>query len=160
MKKEIGQFKKHLQYKFQESSTAKHYVSDMNIFHRFAGDIMAKGITTKLISEFIQEQSQQGKSVTTINRRVSSLSSFVDFLIEKTEDDNWISPVRPKIHKVKAGYRLPQDIKDKTANALFEVIDDDRDRAMFTLMINCGMRVGEVVKLNVSSCPKITCAFI
>jgi site-specific recombinase XerD len=150
MKKEIEQFKKHLQFKFQESSTAKHYVSDLNIFHRFAGDITAKGITPKLISEFIQEQTQQGKSVTTINRRVSSISSFVDFLIEETEDDNWISPVRPKIHKVKAGYRLPQDIKDKTANELFEVIADVRDRAMFTLMINCGMRVGEVVKLNVS----------
>ena len=62
MKKEIEQFKKHLQCKFQESSTAKHYVSDMNIFHRFAGDITAKEITTKLISEFIQDQSQQGKS--------------------------------------------------------------------------------------------------
>ena len=74
----------------------------------------------------------------------------MDFLIEATEDDNWISPVRPKIHKVKAGYRLPQDIKDKAVSELFKVIEDVRDRAMFSLMINCGMRVGEVVKLNVS----------
>jgi hypothetical protein len=59
MKKEIEQFKKHLQCKFQQSSTAKHYVSDMNIFHRFAGKITAQEITPKLISEFIKEQSSQ-----------------------------------------------------------------------------------------------------
>ncbi|MHC4316503.1 MAG: tyrosine-type recombinase/integrase [Planctomycetota bacterium] len=150
MNKEIEQFKKYLQCKFQESSTAKHYVSDLNIFHRFAGDITAKEITTKLISQFIQEQSRLGKSATTINRRVSSISSFVEFLIEETGDDNWVSPVRPKIHKVKAGYRLPRDINDEAVSQLFKVIEDVRDRAMFSLMINCGMRVGEVVKLNVS----------
>jgi site-specific recombinase XerD len=155
MKKEIEQFKDYLQRKFQDSSTAKHYVSDLNIFHRFAGNITAKEITSRLISEFIQEQSRQGKSGTTINRRVSSLASFIDFLIEETEDDNWISPVRPKIHQVKAGYRLPQDINDKAVSELFKVIEDVRDRAMFTLMINCGMRVGEVVKLNVSDVEKL-----
>ena len=155
MKKEIEQFRNYLQYKFQESSTAKHYVSDLNIFHRFSGDITAKEITSRIISEFIQEQSRQGKSGTTINRRVSSISSFIDVLIEETEDDNWISPVRPKIHQVKAGYRLPQDINDKAVSELFKVIEDVRDRAMFTLMINCGMRVGEVVKLNVSDVEKL-----
>jgi len=129
MKKEIEQFKKYLQCKFQESSTAKHYVSDLNIFHRFAGDITAKEITSKLISQFIKEQCQLGKSPATINRRVSGISSFVDFLIAETEDDHWVSPVRPKIHTVKAGYRLPQDINDQAVSQLFKVIEDVRDRA-------------------------------
>ncbi|MCP5018952.1 MAG: tyrosine-type recombinase/integrase [Ketobacter sp.] len=143
------QFKQYLQRRYPGSSTTKHYMSDLNIFSRFVGDVSPKDITSKLIDQFIQEQSQQGKSATTINRRLSSLSSFIDFLIDDTEDDTWSNPVRWKRHAIKVGRHLPRDVSDETVSRLFGVIDDVRDRAMFTLMISAGLRVGEVVKLDV-----------
>ena len=78
----MTQFKQYLQRRYPGSSTTKHYMSDLNIFSRFVGDVSPKDITPKLIDQFIQEQSQQGKSAATINRRLSSLSSFIDFLID------------------------------------------------------------------------------
>jgi site-specific recombinase XerC len=54
--------------------------------------VSPKEITPKLIDQFVQDQSQQGKKAATINRRLSSLSSFFDFLIDDTEDDTWSNP--------------------------------------------------------------------
>lgn len=145
----MAQFKQYLQRRYPGSSTTKHYMSDLTIFSRFVGDVSPKNITPQLIDQFIQAQSQQGKSATTINRRLSSLSSFIDFLIDDTEDDTWSNPVRWKRHAIKVGRHLPRDVSDETVSRLFSIIDDVRDRAIFTLMISAGLRVGEVVKLDV-----------
>ena len=112
----MTQFKQYLQRRYPGSSTTKHYMSDLNIFSRFVGDVSPKDITPKLIDQFIQEQSQQGKSAATINRRLSSLSSFIDFLIDDTEDDTWSNPVRWKRHAIKVGRHLPRDVSDETVS--------------------------------------------
>ena len=87
----------------------------------------------------------------TINRRLASLSSFFDFLIDETEDDRWQNPVRWKRHGIKQGRHLPRDVSDETVRRLFAVIDDRRDRAIFTLMVSAGLRVGEVLQLQLRS---------
>jgi len=124
MNKAITKFKQYLQCKYPESSTPKHYMSDLSVFSRFAGDVSPKEITPKLIDQFVQDQSQQGKKTTTINRRLSSLSSFFDFLIEDTEDDTWSNPIRWKRHAVKLGHHLPRDAGDDTV--LLGAIQDQR----------------------------------
>ena len=160
MHEDITKFKQYLQRRYPESSTTKHYMSDLSIFSRFAGDVLPKDITPQLIDQFVQDQSQQGKSGATINRRLSSLSSFIEFLIDDTEDDTWSNPVRWKRHAIKVGRHLPRDISDETVRRLFEVIDDVRDRAMFTLMVSAGLRVGEVVKLQLDEFEAIEAAIL
>ena len=150
MKTAIEKFKQYLERRYPKRSTAKHYISDLRIFSCFAQDVSPKDITPKMIDDFVQEQSQQGKQGKTINRRLSSLSSFFAFLIDEAEDDRWSNPVRWKRHAVKEGRHLPRDVSDETVRRLFEVIDDDRDRAIFTLMVSAGLRVGEVVALKVN----------
>ncbi|HFD38380.1 MAG TPA: hypothetical protein ENJ31_00800 [Anaerolineae bacterium] len=51
-------------------------------------------------------------------------------------------------HKVKQGERLLRDLPDGVVERLFAVIDSDRDRAIFGLMIGAGLRVGEVADLR------------
>ena len=160
MKDAIERFKQYVEQRYPNRSTSKHYMSDLSIFSKFAGDVSPKEITPKLIDQFVQKQSQQGKKGSTINRRLSSLSSFFDFLIEETEDDSWSNPVRWKRHAVKLGHHLPNDVSDDTVSRLLGVIDDVRDRAMFTLMVSGGLRVGEVVKLNVDEIEAIETAII
>jgi site-specific recombinase XerC len=58
------------------------------------------------------------------------------------------NPVLPRRHYVRQGQRLPRDVKDEVIEKLFAVIDDARDRAMFLLMLRCGLRGQEVHNLS------------
>ena len=57
-----------------------------------------------------------------------------------------VCPVLPR-HRLRKSYPLPRDVGDTHIQALFTVIDDPRDRAMFLLMLDCGLRVGTVSNL-------------
>ena len=46
---------------------------------------------------------------------------------------------------------LPRHLKDDQVTNLFTVIKDLRDRAMFMLMLRCGLRVQEVAQLTVDA---------
>jgi site-specific recombinase XerC len=46
---------------------------------------------------------------------------------------------------------LPRHLKDDQVTKLFAVITDLRDRAMFMLMLRCGLRVEEVAHLSVDA---------
>jgi site-specific recombinase XerC len=65
-------------------------------------------------------------------------------------DDAPGNPVRPKRHYIRQGRRLPRDAQDDDLKRLFSVIDSIRDRAIFLLMLRCGLRVGEVRNLSMS----------
>ena len=155
MDEAIAKFRCYLEGRYPGRSTAKHYSSDLFIFYQFVGDISPTEITVKMVDEFVQSQSQQGLKGATINRRLASLSSFFDFLIDEAEDDRWQNPVRWKRHGIKQGRHLPRDVSDETVRRLFAVIADRRDRAIFTLMVSAGLRVGEVVQLQLEDLPTL-----
>lgn len=150
MKSAITKFEKYLKRRYPDRSTAKHYLSDLKIFHQFVGDKDPREITVKTIDAFIQAQQAEDLLASTINRRLSTLASFFDFLSLEAEADDWLNPVRWKQHRVQQGRHLPRDVKDETAEALLAMIDDQRDRAIFTLMLKGGLRVGEVVALDLA----------
>jgi site-specific recombinase XerD len=123
-------------------------MSDLMIFHQFIGDSAPQTIRPQQISDFVEAQSKQGLKGATINRRLSALSSFFEFLIFEAEDDNWSNPVQWKRHSIRPGHHLPRDVSDQTVSQLLAVIEDPRDQAIFSLMIHAGLRVGEVVALQ------------
>jgi site-specific recombinase XerD len=151
MKTAIKKFKKYLKRRYPERSTAKHYLSDLKIFHQFVGDKEPREITVKMIEAFIQAQQAKGLQASTINRRLATLASFFDFLSLEAAADDWLNPVRWKQHRLKQGRHLPRDVKDETAESLLAIIDDRRDRAIFSLMLKGGLRVGEVVALDLAA---------
>jgi site-specific recombinase XerD len=63
----------------------------------------------------------------------------------------------PLINPVKKKYRLrlprplPKHLRDEQLQALFSEITDIRDRAIFILMLRCGLRVQEVALLTVDA---------
>ena len=83
----------------------------------------------------------------TINRRLAALHTFFEYLASAEPDKAWPNPVNRRRHFVKQGRSLPRDASEAQVNALFAVIDDVRDRALFGLMVGAGLRVGEVVAL-------------
>ena len=155
MDEAIAKFKNYLERRYPGRSSAKHYISDLLIFRQFVGPLSPKEITAKMVDEFVEAQSQQGLKPATLNRRLASLSSFLDVLIDEADDDRWQNPVRWKRHGVKPGRHLPRDVSDETIRRLFAVIDDPRDRAIFSLMVSAGLRVGEVVQLQLEDLPAV-----
>ena len=153
MEQAIAAFKSYLEQRYPGRTTAKHYISDLSIFHAFVGDVSPREVSAKMVNEFVHSQSQKGLKATTINRRLASLSSFFDFLMDQAEEDGWHNPVRWKRHSRKTGRHLPRDVNEDAIQRLFAVMDDARDRAMFTLMLSAGLRVGEVVSLHLQDLP-------
>lgn len=151
MKTALINFEKHLQRRYPDRSTAKHYLSDLHIFHQFVGTTAPTDITVQTIDAFIENQQAAGMKASTINRRLSTLASFFDFLSQETNTDDWRNPVRWKRHRVKQGRHLPRDVQDETAEKLLAVVNDPRDRAIFILMLAGGLRVGEVVALDLTA---------
>lgn len=148
MKAELSQFKRYLENRYPDRSTTKHYMSDLAIFSQFVGPKRPSEIGVKEIDDFVQAQSEQGLKGTTINRRLSAISSFYEFLIGESEAEELPNPVIWKRHSIRLGSHLPRDVSDEGVNQLLGVVDDLRDRAIFELMVGAGLRVGEVVALQ------------
>lgn len=146
MLSEIEQFQKWLRRKAPHSSTPIHYASDLVLFFAWLGKPVAE-VKVQDVDKYIEHCQEKKHAIATVNRRVAALCSFYRFLAMMS-DDAPANPVRPKRHFIQCGRRLPRDAEDRDLEQLFAVIDSPRDRAMFLLMLRCGLRVGEVRNLS------------
>ena len=112
------------------------------------GDRAPREVTVEDIDAFVRTQSQRQLMPATINRRLVAISGFFQFLIVEVEEEGWRNPVKLKRHSIRQGQHLARDLNEDTVAALWAMIDDPRDQAMFSLMLLAGLRVGEVVTMN------------
>lgn len=147
MNKTIEQFERYLQRRYGDRSTPKHYLSDLRIFVRHIGNKSPTEVSVQDIDQFVDQQVSRGLSPATINRRLATLRTFFEFLASGEPDQLWPNPVIWRRHGIKQGEPLPRDIPDPSVERLFAAIHDDRDRAIFGLMVGAGLRVGEVVAI-------------
>jgi site-specific recombinase XerD len=143
---EIESFVSWLRRKSPQSSTAVHYGSDLKLFFAWIGKACLD-VKVQDVDAYIEHCQKEGHAIGTINRRLCALRSFYQFLYLHDEHATG-NPVIPKRHFIRPGERLPRDVEDKNIKALFEGITNVRDRAMFLLMLRCGLRVGEVRNLS------------
>jgi site-specific recombinase XerD len=85
----------------------------------------------------------------TINGFLTSLRKFYDFLYFE-ERIKMLNPVKPE-YRQREPKPIPRFLRDKEIDLLVDAIKSKRDKAMFMLMLRCGLRVGEVAKLNIRS---------
>lgn len=148
MNKAIQRFECYLRRRYGDRSTPKHYLSDMRIFVQHTGSKLPCEVSVQDIDHFVDQQATQGLSPATINRRLATLRTFFEFLASEDPDRPWPNPVNWRRHKIKQGEQLPRDLSDPAVARLFATIDDDRDRAIFGLMVGAGLRVGEVAAIR------------
>ena len=143
----IERFEAELKRRFHDRSTAKHYVSDLRLFVAFHPGPL-ESVSGSDIAQFVDEERRQGKSESTVKRRVSALKTFYDFLGEALEDPKRANPVSLRRHAGRQPTLLPRDLNDDEVERLLASVGLDRDRAMVNLMLFGGLRVGEVASLK------------
>jgi site-specific recombinase XerD len=143
---EIESFQKWLRRKSPQSSTPKHYGNDLTLFFAWLGKPISD-VKVQDIDRFIEYSQSQGHAIATINRRLAALRSFFHFLAVQSESAP-SNPVIPRLHFIRHGLRLPRDVEDVVLARLFVGMTSPRDRAMFLLMLRCGLRVSEVRNLS------------
>jgi site-specific recombinase XerD len=101
--------------------------------------------TPQDITAFITAAQSAGLAPTTINTKLSILTSFFEHL--RAEGQMTYQPVRRRRHRLLTPPVLPKPMPDTDLIAFFQVIDSVRDRLIFLLMSRCGLRVSEVCAL-------------
>jgi site-specific recombinase XerD len=158
MLSEIEQFVNWVRRRSPAARTWKDYSYDLAQFAALLGDIPPSSITFREIDRFVSAQSSRGFQPATINRRLATLVSFFTFLSE--EDPALICPVIPRRHMLRERERLPRPVQPEHLSAFFAAIDRAvkdgvpegvRDRAIFTLMLRCGLRIGEAANLQLGN---------
>ena len=145
---EVARFQKWLRRKFPDTSTVIHYTSDLQFFFTWANKTPGE-VTVRDVDGYIEHSRTREHSIATINRRLAALSTFYQFL-DLESDNAPQNPVIAKRHFIHQHDLLPRDVEDPVLEQFFAVITSPRDRAMFLLMLRCGLRVGEVRNLSLN----------
>jgi site-specific recombinase XerD len=146
MLSEIERFVNWTRRRSPGARTWKDYGYDLRFFIEVVGDRPPRELTFKDIDRFIATQSERGFKPSTINRRLASVISLYGFLA--AEDEELVCPVIIRRHHLREGQRLPRPVQEEDLKRFFAVITNPRDRAMFLLMLRCGLRIGEVANLR------------
>lgn len=104
-------------------------------------------ITTEDLRNYLNEYQQRSSvSKVTMDNVRRILSTFFSWL----EDEDYIlkSPVR-RIHKVKSGKTVKETYSDESLELMRDHCDNTRDLSIIDLLSSTGIRVGELVKLNI-----------
>ncbi len=121
----------------------------MNIIKHFViwVDIQMEEVTHSTVSCYIDYLMKKRMTPKTVNCHLDGIRQFYHYLKEE-EDVVLTNPIR-KNHMQKMSRPLPRHLRDEQAEIFFKVVSGFRDRAMFMLMLRCGLRVEEVANLTV-----------
>jgi integrase/recombinase XerC len=152
LKTALRQFVEYLKYeKGYSVHTVQGYAADLERLFRFLGTIKAEQVDPLSLRSYVA--SLFGKvAPPSIARKLSSIRSFFRFLVkkgvlEKSPAEELTLPKRPK--------RLPNFLIQDEAKALVESPEKEvragtRDRAILEILYGTGIRVGELVSLDLA----------
>ena len=85
----------------------------------------------------------------TINSHISSIRGFYDFLVNE-EGVHLKNPVMAGL-ALREPHPLPRHLKDVDVEFFLKSVKKSRDKAIFMLMLRCGLRVEEVANLTLGA---------
>jgi len=137
------------------NNTILAYQSDL---HNFLGFLKERKLSSiqqvdkSLVVAFLLYLQKSGRATSTISRNLAVLKSFFQFLVaeKKIEKDPTVNLEAPKLEK-----KLPQVLTTNETELLLNQPNENdpiglRDKAMLELLYATGIRVSELVSLNVS----------
>lgn len=156
---------RYLQYeKHSSRHTLRAYVNDVTQFVRFLVDHRGRppslddlsGVSIRDFRAWMSRRAMDGASAATRGRSLSGIKNFLGWLDRQGIMHNAaIKTVRtPKIPR-----KLPRPLYEKQALSVVRDIGDEgwtdkRNRALFTLLYGCGLRIDEALSLNLKDLPR------
>lgn len=141
--------------KMASENTRSSYMRDLRQFSEYCAEhnISLRAVTTEHITQYTRHLLGSGKSVSTATRAVASLKSFYGYLLR----NGWIDH-NPTLGVVpgKVTRRLPQILTSKEVELFLEQPECTdpkgiRDHAMLELLYATGIRVSELIALDVKN---------
>lgn len=144
----IINYRRYMKLKNYSSHTVRNY---MNILKQFVLwiDVVIEEVDPKKILDYIDWLLHRRLAAKTINCHLNCIRCFYDYLYY----EEGIAVKNP----VKTGYTLrvpnplPRHLKQEEVAVLFRAMESVRDRAIFLLMLRCGLRVEELSELTVDA---------
>ena len=154
MDKQIKLFLEFLQNdKKLSDNTLQSYRRDILQFEKFldANDINFSKATEENIEDYLKELQKEGKKTSTASRSLATIRSFYQYLLRtmKVKEDPTVSIQSPKIEK-----RVPSVLTSEEVELLLDQPKDvdlkgTRDKAMLEFAYATGMKVTEIIDLNI-----------
>ena len=134
-------------------NTLQSYKRDLKQFRRYleACELHYNRVKEEDIKDYIRELQEAGKKASSISRCIASIRSFYQFVLKnkKIKADPTENIQSPKIEK-----RIPSVLTSKEVELLLDQPKDVdlkgiRDKAMLEFAYATGMRVTEIISLNI-----------
>jgi len=144
---ELIRYRRALKRKNYSVHTLKSYMNILDHFVRWA-PVPLWEVTPKEVGRYVDHLLQKRRTPKTITCHLQTIRLFFEYLIQE-EGIPTANPVtRISIRLPKP---LPRHLKDDQVTRLLAMITEVRDRALFMLMLRCGLRVQEVADLTVEA---------
>ena len=144
----IVNFRRYLKRRNYSPHSVKYYLNILTQFVRWV-DVPLEWVTAQKIDEYMDYLHQKRMQPASINCYLAIIRVFYNYL--KYEEKIKLS------NPIKTGCRLrvprplPRSLREEGIEQLFDAIQSTRDRAMFRLMLRCGLRVEEVSNLTLGA---------
>lgn len=143
-----------LEIKKASANTVASYIRDLKQFDRYVCenlDSSLEQVTAEQATVYFAWLTNNGKSSATVTRSLASIKSFYGYLVANRYTD--VNPAKA-IHLAKVEKKLPQILTGREVELLLEqpqCTDPKgfRDKAMLELLYATGIRVSELISLNV-----------
>jgi site-specific recombinase XerD len=144
---ELIRYRRALKRKNYSTHTVKSYINILDQFIRWL-TVPLPEVTRKEIGAYVDHLLRKRRTPKTIICHLQTIRLFFDYLLNE-EGRSMLNPVTEI--SLRLPKPLPRHLKDGQVRELFDGITDLRDRAMFMLMLRCGLRVQEVAELTVDA---------
>ena len=141
----IVQYRRYLKRRNCSKHTVKNYMHTLKKFVLWV-NLPIEQVGGKEILGYIDHLRLKRLKPKTINCHLDSIRGFYYYLINE-EGVSIQNPVK-RNYNLRMGKPLPRYLRDEEILQFFAQIRNCRDRAMFTLMLRCGLRVEEVANLT------------
>jgi len=144
---ELIRYRRALKRKNYSPHTLKSYLNILDHFLRWI-PVPLWEVTAKEVGLYVDHLLQKRRTPKTITCHLQTIRLFYEYLLQEEGIPTTNPVTRISIRLPKP---LPRHLKDDQVKRLLRGITDLRDRAMFMLMLRCGLRVQEVADLTVDA---------
>jgi integrase/recombinase XerD len=109
---------------------------------RDSGKTHLEEITKNDLEAFIEHEQDRGLMLSTVRTRLHCVNAFLGYVIEAGVVSGDVLARRIRLRKPET---LPRAMDPDDVKQLLSVIDNPRDRAMVTVLLRTGMRIGELL---------------